>query len=86
MFTRRTVTAPTATVSTKRKPVPSAAPAGQSAWPANATSAWFVRVYAMPAIDRVAVVKRGVPAASPPHAETQQPRAFQPDCSFLRRK
>jgi putative toxin-antitoxin system antitoxin component (TIGR02293 family) len=61
------MTAHATAAGTKRKPVPSAAiakPVVTSDWPADASSAWFVRVFAMPAIERVAVAKRGVPAAS----------------------
>jgi putative toxin-antitoxin system antitoxin component (TIGR02293 family) len=60
------MTAQAAAASTKRKPMPSAATAKSAGldWPANASLAWFVRVFAMPAIERVAAAKRGVPATS----------------------
>ena len=61
------MTSSTAAARPTRKP-PARAAAAKSApaldWPAKASSAWFVRVFSMPATDRVAVAKRGVPAAS----------------------
>lgn len=54
-------------VTAKRKPSPRpSATKGARAfdWSAKASPAWFVQLFAMPATDRVAMAKRGVPAAS----------------------
>ena len=56
----------TATVTTaKRKPAGRAAQARQPArwvWPAHGLPKWFVRLFAMPAVERVSWARRGVPA------------------------
>jgi putative toxin-antitoxin system antitoxin component (TIGR02293 family) len=53
----------TVTVRTKRKAAARVVIVKAAPWPARTSSAWFLRMFSMPATDRVEVAKRGVPAA-----------------------